>query len=459
MLKLNIRFMKKITETKETNYIKYQKESLRLFLNSFSLLVMVTLYLIMISFFYNGRIEIDFGIRGYIVLGILYILISYAFNSAFGTFYIGNKKIMDIALSGILSILFISITMYFVLALIEGHLISVFPHLILTVIQSLTCLFISYNGTILIRSKIPPQKTLVIYSDKNYKEILKKLNKYQIYEFDFVKSESEKKFNYKKDELSKYDCILTIDISHNNKKKLVKLCYENNKDMYDIPSITDIVIKSSEVMNFIDTPIFKMNKLGPSQVEKVIKRIVDLIGATLMLIVTSPIMIICAIVIKLQDGGDVFFRQKRLTIDGKEFELVKFRSMIMNAEPNGKVIRAKENDSRITAFGKFIRSTRIDELPQIFNIFTGSMSFVGPRALRIEEYKENEKNFPEFKYRLKVKAGLTGYAQIYGKYNTSFRDKLLLDVYYIENYNLIEDFKLLLMTAVTMLKKDSTEGF
>ena len=131
----------------------------------------------------------------------------------------------------------------------------------------------------------------------------------------------------------------------------------------------------------------------------------------------------------------------------------------MNAEPDNKMIRAKQDDPRITKFGSFMRRTRIDELPQVFNILKGDMSFVGPRALRIEEYKQNEKDFPEFTYRLKVQAGLTGYAQLYGKYNTTFRDKLLLDIYYIENYDLITDIKLILMTVVTILRKDSTEGF
>ena len=182
-------------------------------------------------------------------------------------------------------------------------------------------------------------------------------------------------------------------------------------------------------------------------------------GGILLLVLGSPFMLISIIIIKLQDGGDVFFKQTRLTKDGREFEMIKFRSMVMNAEPEGKMIKAKENDPRITKYGKFIRATRIDELPQVINILKGEMSFVGPRALRIEEYKENEKEFPEFKYRLKVQAGLTGYAQLYGKYNTSFRDKLLFDMYYIENYSLIEDIKLILMSFVNIFIKDSTQGF
>ena len=328
-------------------------------------------------------------------------------------------------------------------------------------VQGLLSIWFAFYGNRTVRFNFPPKKALLIHGPRDYKNVVEKLKKYQKYEFDIVKNISENKLDYDKfnDLIKDYECVITVEINHDNKKNIVKKCYENNMHVYDVPSILDVFIKSSDVTNFIDTPLFRINRMGPSQLERVIKRAMDIFGSILLLIIGSPFMLVTAIIIKLQDGGDVFFRQKRLTLNGKEFELIKFRSMIMNAEPEGKAIRAKVDDDRITPFGKFIRSTRIDELPQVFNILKGDLSFVGPRALRVEEYEENEKDFPEFKYRTKVKAGLTGYAQIYGKYNTTFRDKLLLDVYYIENYSVIEDVKLILMTFVTMFMKDSTEGF
>lgn len=434
-------------------------DTLRFLLNLLNIVVLAFFNLFITRNIYGKMRGYDYRFRGYFVLLLLFVLISSMFFDSFDAFKIGLIKTTNLILSNIISLIFINIVMFFILCLIEGKLIAIWPQMLILLLQIIYICIASYYETKFIRTKNIPQKALVVYGDKKYKLVVEKLKSYQYFEFDIVKCVDEKNICSKKIDYQKYDCVITIDTSHDIKKIIAKECYSNNKNVFDVPSITDMLIKASEVTNFIDTPLFKLNKFGPSQVEKVIKRIIDLIGATLMLIITSPIMLITAIIIKLQDGGDVFFRQKRLTIDGKEFELVKFRSMIMNAEPNGKMIKAKEDDPRITPFGKFIRATRIDELPQIFNIFTGSMSYVGPRALRVEEYEENEKDFPEFRYRLKVKAGLTGYAQIYGKYNTNFRDKLLLDIYYIENFSIIEDFKLLLMTAVTMLKKDSTEGF
>ena len=225
-----------------------------------------------------------------------------------------------------------------------------------------------------------------------------------------------------------------------------------------MPSITDMLIASGEILHIVDTPIIKVNKFGPNQAERIVKRFIDIIGSLILIIIASPIMLVTAIAIKVNDKGDVFFKQARLTKDGKSFEMIKFRSMIMNAESKTGAVLAKQNDDRITSVGKVIRKFRIDELPQLFNILKGEMSFVGPRPERIEMYDEITKTMPEFDYRLCVKAGLTGYAQIYGKYNTELRDKLLLDLYYIEKYSLVEDIKLIILTLKVIFKSDATEG-
>ena len=170
-------------------------------------------------------------------------------------------------------------------------------------------------------------------------------------------------------------------------------------------------------------------------------------------------MITVAIAIKLEDRGPVFYRQERVTKDGRLFSILKFRSMIVDAEKDGQSIPAAEDDPRITKVGKVIRAMRVDELPQILNILRGDMSIVGPRPERTEHVEKYSKEIPEFEYRLKVKGGLTGYAQIYGKYNTNAYDKLRMDLMYIENYSILLDIKLILMTVQTMFKKESTEGF
>lgn len=447
---------------KKKDYLNRNKETMKFILNLVDVLLMALLYVLTIIIYYDKNYEYSYGLRGYIVLSVLYIVILYIFNHAFGSFELGTKKISDIILSQGMSLLIVDVVMFFVLSLIEGHILYVrYPHLLLYVVQMIVSSYVVYKHSLIIRERFKPLDALVIYGDNSYKKVVSKLKIYQQYEFKIKKCLSEKDINYKKilETIKDYECIICIEMTYEKKKLVVKNAYENDKYIYDVPSITEVLIKSSKVSSLIDTPILKLNKFGPNEVEKVLKRAMDIFGGVLLLIVGSPIMLISSIIIKLQDGGDIFFKQKRLTKDGKVFELIKFRSMIMNAEPNNKMIRAKENDERITKYGSFMRKTRIDEIPQVLNILKGEMSFVGPRALRIEEYEENKNDFPEFNYRLKVQAGLTGYAQLYGKYNTSFRDKLLFDVYYIENYSLMEDVKLILMSFFNMFIKDSTEGF
>ena len=175
-------------------------------------------------------------------------------------------------------------------------------------------------------------------------------------------------------------------------------------------------------------------------------------------IITSPVMLITAVAVKLYDGGPVLYKQVRLTRHDRKFEIYKFRSMVVDAESDGIAKLARENDDRITPVGRIIRATRIDELPQLFNILKGDMSFAGPRPERPEIMEEYCKEIPEFAFRTRVKAGLTGYAQVYGKYNTTPYDKLKLDLFYISNYSMWTDIKLILMTLKIVLKKDATEG-
>ena len=239
---------------------------------------------------------------------------------------------------------------------------------------------------------------------------------------------------------------------------MLKFCYANGIRAYVIPKISDIILMGSDRIHIFDTPFLLTKGYSLSFDQAFAKRFLDLLIAIPMLIIASPFMLLTAAAIKLYDKGPVFYKQIRCTKNGTHFEIIKFRSMIVNAEKAGGAQLAKANDSRITPVGRFIRSTRIDELPQLFNIIKGDMSFVGPRPERPEIMAEYMENIPEFAFRLRVKAGLTGFAQIYGKYNTVPYDKLKLDLFYIENYSLWLDIKLILMTVKTILKKDSTEG-
>jgi len=225
-----------------------------------------------------------------------------------------------------------------------------------------------------------------------------------------------------------------------------------------MPKVTDVILQGAEELHLFDTPILLTREYTLTVEQRFFKRLVDIVCSLILLVIASPIMLITAIVIKLYDGGPVLYKQVRCTRDQREFEIMKFRSMRVDAEKDGVARLAQKNDSRITPIGKFIRKVRIDELPQLLNILRGDMSFIGPRPERPEIITQYMEIMPEFAYRMKVKAGLAGYAQVYGKYNTTPYDKLKLDLTYIEKYSLWLDFELMLLTLKILFWPDSTEG-
>ena len=397
--------------------------------------------------------------NGYLVFFGLYFLLFVLFGRLFDSFDIGNTTTTDLFLSYTLTLIICNFVVYFILCLITLRLIPAWPILLMQLIETLMIAGLLFLENRYIRLNFPPVKVVAIYGEEHY-GLIGKLNNIRDLSMSVIRTIDLKDFDYDKfDELTKgADGVVTLDVHHENKKKLFKACYEKRLLVYDVPSITDMFLASSDILHIVDSPILKINKYGPDELESIVKRMIDIVGSLLLIILTSPIMAAVAVAIKIQDGGDVLYKQVRLTKDQKEFKIYKFRSMIMNAEKKTGAILAKENDDRITPVGKFIRKTRFDELPQLFNILKGEMSFVGPRPERPEIYDEICKAMPEFRFRLVVKAGLTGYAQIYGKYNTSLRDKLLLDLYYIENYSLVDDVKFILLTLKIVFNKEATEG-
>ena len=397
--------------------------------------------------------------NGYLVFFLIYLILMILFGRIFNMFEIGETTTTDLFLSSSLTLLFSNIMIYFILCLITLRIIPLWPILIMLLIQIVFGGLVIYLENRYIRMNFPPVKVVAIYGESHY-NLIGKLNNVRDLSMSVVKTVDLKDIDYDRiDELLEgVDGVVTLDVHHENKKKIFKACYARKLLIYDVPSITDMLLASSDILHIVDSPILKINKFGPSQIERVVKRIIDIVGSLILIILASPFMLIVAIAIKLQDHGDVFYKQVRLTKDEKEFKIIKFRSMVMNAEKHTGVVFAKENDDRITPVGKFIRKTRLDELPQLINILNGDMSFVGPRPERPEIYDQICETMPEFGYRLVVKAGLTGTAQVYGKYNTSLRDKLLLDLYYIENYSVIDDIKLILLTLKIIFNKDATEG-
>ena len=397
--------------------------------------------------------------NGYIVFFVLYLMLFIIVGRMFDSFDLGETTTTDIFLSYSLTFVVSNVILYFVLCLITLRVLPPLPVICLQVAEVFIFALILYSENRYIRANFPPVKVVAIYGEEHY-GLINKLDNVKDLSMSVIRKIDLKDVDYEKlDELLEgADGVVTLDVHHENKKKIFKACYEKRLLVYDVPSITDMLLASSDILHIVDSPILKINKYGPDEMESIFKRLIDIFGSLVLIILTSPIMLLTAIAIKLQDGGDILYKQIRLTKNSREFKIYKFRSMVMNAEKDTGVVLAKENDDRITPVGKFIRKTRFDELPQLFNILKGEMSFVGPRPERPEIYDEICKEMPEFRFRLVVKAGLTGYAQIYGKYNTSLRDKLLLDLYYIENFSLIDDIKMLLLTLKIVFNKESTEG-
>ncbi len=255
------------------------------------------------------------------------------------------------------------------------------------------------------------------------------------------------------------EIILLNTLSHKNKQRLMYFFTSSlNKDLYLCSNYFDIIITSLNDRNIGDMLAFEQRPLRINLVEGAVKRLMDIVISLVFLILTSPVWLVIPLAIKLYDHGPVFYSQVRLTKDMKEFRIYKFRSMKVDAEKIGGAQLAKAHDDRITPVGRFIRATRLDEIPQILNILKGDMSFVGPRPERPEFVKEFLKENEIYRYRYNVKAGLTGLQQVKCTYHTDFNDKLRYDLNYIAEYSIALDFYIIFLTVKTVLSKGMAEG-
>ena len=297
----------------------------------------------------------------------------------------------------------------------------------------------------------------MIYGDRDPGDLIEKMNtrsdKYRISDKVHI-SMGEKTIHRL---MANYEGVIIWDLPAEIRNQYLKYCFAHSIRCYLSPKISDIILIGSDRIHLFDTPLLLSRNIGLTMDQRAVKRFFDIVLSAVLIVILSPLMLICAAAVKLCDRGPVFYMQDRLTIGGKTFEIRKFRSMYVNSEKDGARL-ASMHDDRITPVGKVLRNLHLDELPQLFNVFMGDMSLVGPRPERKEIMREYEKEIPEFYYRLKVKAGLTGYAQVYGKYNTTPYDKLKLDLFYIENYSLLLDFRLLLMTVKIFFQKEVSEG-
>jgi exopolysaccharide biosynthesis polyprenyl glycosylphosphotransferase len=399
-----------------------------------------------------------FGNGKYVLAGVYALLVVVLFNN-FEGFRFGYLRLSEVIISQWIAVVIANFITFWQLCLIANVVISPVPILMLTVLDGVIVFVCCYIYVFLYHKLYAPKNMVMVYGSENAVYLKFKMDtrkdKYHVTKL----ISATEGYEAICAQLKEYDAVILSDVEVQIRNDIMKFCYENRIRTYVAPEISDIMVRGATEICLFDTPLMLVRGRGLTVTQKVIKRFVDILLSLLAMIIASPVMLLVALAIKIEDGGPVFYRQDRVTLNGKVFSILKFRSMIVDAEKNGKSQPATGRDPRITKVGNLIRATRIDELPQIINILKGDMSIVGPRPERVEHVEQYTRDLPEFAYRLKVKGGLTGYAQIYGKYNTSAYDKLRLDLMYIENYSILLDIKLILLTLRIILKKESTEGF
>ena len=393
----------------------------------------------------------------YVLMGVYAVLLYVFFQNSECTMF-GQLHRMDLIIGQIISLCIVNVVTYAQLCLIGNQVLSPSPILLLTGIEIVVAVLLILLYTSLYHKLYAPHDMLLIYGHKRGVGLKIKMDsrkdKYNIRKL----ISTDEGYDAIIEEIPKHDAVILNDVPAEMRNDILKFCYRCRVRTYVAPKLTDIMVRGAKNITLFDTPLLLVKGTGLTPAQRVAKRAMDIILCSIAMIVAAPVMAVVAIAIKLEDGGPVFFKQKRMTRNGREFEILKFRSMIVDAEKYAGAVLATDNDPRITKVGKIIRATRLDEIPQILNILKGDMSIVGPRPERKVIADEYCKEIPEFAYRLKVRGGLTGYAQIYGKYNTSAYDKLRLDLMYIENYSLLLDIKLIILTLRIIFSKESTEG-
>ncbi|KRL98681.1 MULTISPECIES: exopolysaccharide biosynthesis polyprenyl glycosylphosphotransferase [Liquorilactobacillus] len=409
--------------------------------------------------FYADKVIAPFYDRGNLLILVTFMLVYFLYGRTYDAFAVDILKFSELVYSQCLSLIATNCIMYLIIAVLSRRIVSAIPLISCLLVQvGLSFIWSLFARRIYIRL-FPIKKTLVIY-DK-HSEIGSMVAKHELKNIFSVKK------NVTVQELgenvtSKFeqiDAVFLINIHSHVRNQIIKECVAQDISVYILPRIGDVMMSGAEKMHILHLPILKIARYNPKPEYIIIKRLFDFCAAGVLFILTLPVFLLVALAIKSTDQGPIFYKQCRLTKDGKKFNVLKFRSMRVDAEKDGIArLSTGDKDTRITPVGKFLRKVRLDELPQLLNIIKGDMSVVGPRPERPEIARQYEKTLPEFALRLQAKAGLTGYAQVYGKYNTTPYNKLEMDLMYIAKPSLLADLKIIFATIKILFMSESTEG-
>ena len=423
-----------------------------------NLVCMVIPFAVSWFMYYKYRLYSPFYFWGDVTIVAIFGVLYFYFCKTYDAFVISHFRIFDIIASQTLALLFSDGLMYAITLLLYKNLPNPFPLLLCLADQiSISIIWTCIAHTVYFKW-FPAKKSIIVYdSRRGMKDLIEEYGLSK--KFDVKKTASVEECLSNLSLIDDMEVVFLSGIHSHDRNFILKYCLYENKQVYVIPRIGDVIMSSAKQMHILHLPIMRVQRYNPNIGYLFCKRVFDIVSALLGLIVLSPIFLVTAIAIKATDKGPVFYKQERLTKNGKRFMIHKFRSMRVDAEKDGVArLSTGDNDDRITPVGRFIRKCRIDELPQLIDILAGNLSVVGPRPERPEIAEDYMKDIPEFQLRLQAKAGLTGYAQVYGKYNTTPYDKLQMDLMYIANPSFAEDIRICFATVKILFVPDSTEG-
>lgn len=416
-------------------------------------IILVDLALIHVAYILAFFVRYDwtlpaFNFEPYVASTPFITLAAFLYFDIFGLLKFYRKTLQETAVTLLKSIFLLSITTVTITYYLRGFS---FPRLILAIAPVFQfILLLIWKGIVLyVRRRLSSDLKLMVIGERSeLRSILDKvshtLKRAKLHIHCVIPSdEINKAFKRLKDV---DEVFISDNVSDNDKMSIITECLAQKKVVYIVPRMFEISLSNARMVQFEDMPAFMVDRLGLTIEQRFFKRLFDLVLASIGLIITAPVMILTAIIVKSTSGGPAIYRQTRMTAGNREFEVLKFRTMHVGAEDDTGPVLSNENDPRITKVGKVLRNLRIDELPQLFNVLKGEMSFVGPRPERPFFVEQFSKEIPEYTHRYLVKAGITGYAQVYGKYDTSAVDKLKYDLLYIRDYSLMLDIKLILQT-------------